>query len=496
MAEIKEITAMCRDGRLNEAYTMAKDGVEVAPNDPWQQRALGWALYYMLKVDAESGNYKILLEHLDELVSLSLLTVENDSMIFDNVQLQIAAFVKNSLFLTDVAVHSKLSALFDRLRGYAFRASKGHSYLLQSCIKFENWPEMADFLEWWDLDNLTAEDYTPYVNQRGQSVMTLAERAFIANSKALLRLNDAARIEEFLPRLETLVTQHEEMMYPGYFYGKLLLALGSDGEEALRVIVPFARKKATEFWVWQLLSDVFADDDKRLACLLRAVHCNTQESFLGKVRIKLANLYINKGEYNRARYHIDSVVRCYASQGWRLPDEIDCWIHQPWLERTTPDSNEPLDYKAITDEILCDGAEEAFAVVTYVDRNSHKSTFIYGNEKRVTQKLRMKVRAGDILKLHYVMEKDSRCKVLVATKVNRLPDNLGYAKFVEGTIEKRNDRDFAFLKAGSFRCFVSTVLVREHNLTNGSVVKSMVVYDFDKNRKAWNWVCVTVKKIV
>ena len=100
MAEIKEITAMCREGRLNEAYTMAKDGVEMAPNDPWQQRALGWALYYMLKADAESGNYKMLLEHLDELVSLSLLTVENDSMIFDNVQLQIAAFVKNSLFLS------------------------------------------------------------------------------------------------------------------------------------------------------------------------------------------------------------------------------------------------------------------------------------------------------------------------------------------------------------------------------------------------------------
>lgn len=50
---------------------------------------------------------------------------------------------------------------------------------------------MADFFDWWNLDNLTQEDYTSYVNQKGQKMMTLAERAFIANSKALLKLNVA-----------------------------------------------------------------------------------------------------------------------------------------------------------------------------------------------------------------------------------------------------------------------------------------------------------------
>ena len=140
---------------------------------------------------------------------------------------------------------------------------------------------MADFFDWWNLDNLTPEDYTPYINQKGQKIMTLAERAFIANSKALLRLNDLGRIEEFLPKLDNLINTHQEMMYPGYFYGKLLLALGSNSDEALKVIIPFARKKITEFWVWQLLSDVFTnDEDKQLACLLRAVHCRTQETWL------------------------------------------------------------------------------------------------------------------------------------------------------------------------------------------------------------------------
>lgn len=464
MAEVREITAMCRAGQVQEAYDLAKNDLAANPDYPWLQRALGWALYYIIKGDADRGDYAKLLEHIDELKSLDQLTLDNDSMIFDNVQFQIANFIKNRVFLTDIEAPAKLSTFFLKLKEYAFKPSRGHSFLLQTYIKFENWPEMADFFDWWNLENLTQDDYTPFVNQKGQKMMTLAERAFIANSKALLRLNDAGRIEEFLPKMDTLMNEHEEMMYPGYFYGKLLLTLGSDVDEALKVIIPFARKKATEFWVWQLLSDVFTnDEEKQLACLLRAVHCRTQETFLGKVRIKLATLYIKRMQLNSARYHIDAVTRCYASQGWRLPYEIDYWTHQPWLNTTTPDPKDPIDYMSITDAILCDGAEECIAVVTYVDQNSHKSSLIYGYEKRIAQKLRLKVQVGNILKLHYVTDKEGRMKVLSSTKV-QLPADLNYAKYVEGTIDKREDKEFAFLKAGNVRCFVAPAVVKKFNL--------------------------------
>ena len=495
MAEVREITAMCRAGHVQEAYDLAKADLSANPDLPWLQRALGWALYYMIKGDADRGDYAKLLEHIDELKSLDQLTIEYDSMIFDNVQFQIANFIKKRVSLNDIEAPAKLSTFFLKLKEYDFKASRGHSYLLQCYIKFDTWPEMADFFDWWNLDNLMQDDYVPFVNQRGQRMMTLAERAFIANSKTLLRLNDLGRIEEFLPKLDTLMNNHEEMMYPGYFYGKLLLALGSDIDEALKVIIPFARKKATEFWVWQLLSDVFTnDEEKQLACLLRAVHCRTQESFLGKVRIKLATLYINRMQLNNARYHIDQVTRCYASQGWGLPYEIRCWMQQPWLNSTTPDSNDPIDYMAITDNILCDGAEECIAIVTYVDQNSHRSSLVYGYEKRMMQKLRIKVNAGNILKLHYITDKEGHMKVLTAGKV-QLPDDLNYAKYVEGIIDKRDDKEFAFLKVGSVRCFVPPAVVRKFNINNGDNAKGLIVYDYDKKKNSWNWVCAYVKKL-
>lgn len=494
MANVKDITTMCKQGQVQEAYDLAKADLVAMPTDVWKQRAVGWALYYMIKADSEVGDYAKLLNHIDELKSLDLLTVANDSMIFDNVQFQIANFIRTRILLTDIEASSKLSTFFSKLKDYEFKPSRGHSFLLQTILKFENWPEIADFFDWWNLDNLTQEDYTPYINQKGQKMMTLAERAFIANSKALLRLNDLGRIEEFLPKLDNLMNNHQEMMYPGYFYGKLLLALGSNGDEALKVIIPFARKKATEFWVWQLLSDIFTnDEEKQLACLLRAVHCRTQEAFLGKVHIKLATLYIKRGLLNSARFHIDSVTRCYASQGWRLPNEIDCWIHQPWINSTTPDCKDPIDYMTITDAILCDGAEESIAVVTYVEQNTHKAFIIYGKEKRTVQKFRFKVNVGKTLRLHYITDSEGRMKVLSSTTVH-LPSDLDYAKYVEGTIDKRDDKDFAFVKSGSINCFVSPNIVKKYDLKNGDIIKSLIVYDFNKKKEAWNWVCVNVKK--
>lgn len=494
MANVKDITTMCKAGQVQEAYELAKTDLTARPADVWAQRAVGWALYYMIKADSEVGDYAKLLEHIDELKSLEQLTIANDSMIFDNVQFQIANFIKNNIFLTDIEASSKLSTLFSKLKDYEFKPSIGHSFLLQAILKFENWSEMPDFFDWWNLDNLSSKDYEPYVNQKGQKMMTLAERAFIANSKALLRLNDLGRIEEFLPKLDNLMNKHKEMMYPGYFYGKLLLTLGSNRDEALKVIIPFARKKATEFWVWQLLSDVFTDDeDKQLACLLRAVHCRTQETFLGKVHIKLANLYIKRGLLNSARYHIDAVTRCYVSQGWRLPNEIECWIHQPWLNSTIPDGNVSIDYMSITDAILCNGAEECIAVVTYVDQTNHKAFIIYGKEKRTVQKLRFRVQAGNILKLHYITDNEGRMKIISSTKF-QLPSNLNYAKYIEGKINKRDDKEFAFLKSGSLNCFVSPNIVKKYKLKNGDNIKSLIIYDFDKKKNAWNWVCVNAKK--
>lgn len=494
MPEIREVTSMCKNGKVSEAYTLARADLEDMPNYPWVQREVGWVLYYMIKNDMENGDASALLCHLDELKALNLLTMDSDSMIFDNVQFKVAEYIRKHLLVNDAGSMQLLSALFSKIKDYKFQASKAHSLLLQSCLKYEAWSEFPDFIDWWNLDNLTQDDYTPYVNGNGQKMMTTAERVHIAYAKSLLRSQDTERITSFLLRLETLINDHPEMMYPGYFYGKLLLATGSNVEEALKAVIPFARKKVSEFWVWQLLSEVyFQKPEKQIACLLRAVHCRTQETFLGKVRIKLASLYIQRNEYARAKYHIDAVVRCYVSQGWRLPYEIECWSHQQWINEISADATESVDYKRITDDILCEGTDECVAVVSYVDPNTHKSFLIYGMKQKMCAKLKIRVNTGDVLKLRYTKDVDGRIQVMKADSLV-LPDHLPFAKNVDCEVERKPDKDFAFVKYRDKRAFVSPNLVSRCSLQDGDKCKCVVVYDHDKKKDVWNWVCVKVKK--
>lgn len=494
MATVKEIISMCKAGQIQEAYDTAIADKEANPTNVWTQREVGWALYYLIKADADSSNYDSLLEHLNELKTLDLLTANEDNTIFESVLFSVGKYIKNNVFLNDSSAFSKLSSIFQILKDFSFIPSRGHSFLLQCFIKFNGWSEMADFFDWWNLNNLTPEDYVPFVTAKGNKLMTLAERAFIANSKALLQINDLGRIEEFLPKLDTLMETHPEMTYPGYFYGKLLLSLGSDEDEALKVIIPFARKKATEFWVWQLISDVFAhDQEKRLACLLRAVNCRTQENFLGKVRIKLADYYVRSQQYDKARFHIDKVTRNYVEQGWKLPPEIDNWIHEPWINNTRPNGEVSLDYMAITNGIICEGAEKAVAVVTHVDPKSWRVSMIYGYKKRLSQKLRIKVGPGAVLKISFYVEADGKPKILNAIK-GIFSNNLDYAKIVQGVVRKREDKSFAFLRTDSQDYFITPAVVQKYHVSDGEKLKALVVYDYEKKKESWSWVCVSIKK--
>ena len=490
MSSLNEITTLCKAGQLQEAYRLAKADLE--QQCPWAQRLMGWALYYLIKDDTDKADYKSLLSHLDELKSLEQLSATSDQLLFDKVIFKVALFIHHHLTPEKTDTPSRLSALFSRLRHIQFEPSKGYSFLLMSCIRCQQWYEMADFIEWWNLNKLTEEDYKPFKTETGRRIISLAERAYIAYAKALLRQNDLGRIEEFLPLLDNLMEKHTDMTYPGYFYGKLLIKLGSNPEEALKVIVPFARKKITEFWVWQVLGDVFDDEsDKKLACLIRATHCRTQESFLVKVRIRLAQLYIKRSLLNQAKHQIDKATATYLSEGWRMPYELECMIHQPWLNTTKPDDKPPIDFMSITDSIICEGAEEAVAIVTSFDKKSNKTYMICGREKRMAQQLRFKAATGTALKITFIKDADRRVRLL-KTERTSLPKDLDYAKAVEGTIQKRQDKEFAFLKADDSKYFIPPSLVSKHKLQGGDKIKALVVYDYNRKKEVWDWICISI----
>lgn len=496
MASIKEVISLCKEGKLQDAYEIARQDLQTDLNNVWAQKTMGWVLYYIIKDATEKAEFKRIINSLHKLRYLNLLNWANDAMIYNSILFKLGEFLKNKIPLNDFETNQKLSLLFYNLRCFNFPSSDAYSFLLDRFLKFKNWNEFADFIDWWDLNKLRKEDFEPFTTKDGNKIMCLAERAFNTNAKALLVLGDIPRIQNFLPKLNTLRTAHPEMLYPNYFYGKLLLCLNTDKEKIIDIILPFARKKSADFWVWQLFSDIYKDDQNmQLACLLRAVNCNAQENFLGKVRIKLANLYIQLQDFERAKFHIDAVYNCYSKNAWPLPSEICKWIQEPWIATITPNSTAPIDYMNLTDSILYKEATESTAIVTYIDTKNQKVHLIYGHKLKTVQKLkvRFKLNIGSILKIKYIIDSNNRPKIFNIEKTS-LTNELPYLKEVKGIIEKRENNNFAFLKTENLKYYVSPNVVQIAKLNNGDKIHGLVVIEYDKKKENWNWVCVKAKK--
>lgn len=495
MATLKEITTLCRAGQTDAAYAMAKAHLSSSPQNIWAQRGVGWALYYLIKSDIEDGQQSGFWAHLEELVSLNLLTTENDSLIFDTTLWCIAEFIKE----LSLEKQSDIDRLFSLIRRYSFNPSKGYSYLLKVCLKFETWDKWADFLEWWNIDKLLPEDYQPVKLENGRNMLSLAERAYIAYAKVLLKLNDKKRIGIFLPKIEKLMDDYPSMIYPGYFCGKLMLAIGADKDAALESVLPFVRKKKSEFWVWQLLSEIYQDQyEIHLACLLRAVHCKTQETFLGKVRMKLIAAYLQKKDYPRARFHIDKIVQCYTSQKWRLPYEVQNWLKESWAQQGESDSSDGMHYMPPTDAILLHDTNDNIAIVTYIDHDKRQAAIVYGYKKQKMVKmsyLPTKVKVGSIIKLYWLPVNETEINIVKAYFVGEAAlKDVAYIKLLTGLVEKRPNRSFAFVKEADVKCFIMPHTVRTYNLENGDSITALAVYNYNKKKQEWSWNCVSLRK--
>lgn len=496
MSYIKDLSIACKEGKTMEAYQRAKANLNAYPKNIWVQRGLGWVLHYMIKSDTIEHNLQNLLLHLNEFATLELLTVQNDGMLFERLLWELAKFIKDTPE-EDIQVAEQL---FESIKQYSFSPSDGYSYLLKSYKKFANsWDGYVPFIEWWNLSNFTPKDYKEFVTDKGEKIMPLAEQVYIAYSKALLKLNDKEKIQQFIPQIEKMVELYPNMPYFGYFCGKLMLALGAQRDETLHAIMPFVRKKKSEFWVWQLLSECYKDEAiMQQACLLRASHCKTKENFLGKIRQKLVSLYLAQKDYARAKFHLEKLVNCRIQNGWNIPYDVQDWLREPWTRTVAANNVDDIDYIQYTNNILQQGTTMSIAVVTYVDMQKKKASVIYGEKKRsaiALSKLPCKVKEGSLLKLYWIGNNENKISIVCTEPVKSTSiDCLSYIKKISGIIEKRADKNFAFLKGRKNCYYISPSLVEKYNLKLGDKTTAIAVYDYNKKKDEWTWSCLSIKK--
>ena len=329
--------------------------------------------------------------------------------------------------------------------------------------------------------------------------ISLAESAHLAYAKALIAKKDKGVISAFIPKLQELAEQHPKMQYPNYYVGKLLLASGSDKKEAVSALLPFVRKKQSDFWVWQLLAEAFLDDDEKyMACLLRAVNCHVQEQFLVRIYLILAGALRQRGYYADARFYLDKYCQIKADTQTNVSREANSMLNEAWYaEAAGQKPSFELDYMSITNELLFADIPETDAVASFVNKDKKVVNVAYGKGKEgffKYDRFIKKLNNGDSLKIRIQeVSADGFMKVYSA-RVSDNPVNSDFCKSVTGSVTTNRLMTAYFLQTDKESYFIPPTIASKMRLVIGEPISAIVLYSYNKKREQWGWSCVKVKR--
>ncbi|HRO09007.1 MAG TPA: hypothetical protein PK047_09075 [Saprospiraceae bacterium] len=501
---IREVIELCKSDRLDEALQIVSVNLESDPDNIWNKRAAAWVYYYYLKKNAQPDSFEAFKENLIKIKDLQL--PEDEKMIFDNCAWQIGSLVFG-LQKTEHVDYAKINELFEIIKNFHFTSpSEAYSFIYKAFHKgYQNWSSYLTFADWWNLENLRSEDFLKE-EFKGKKMMSIAEQAYIAYSKKLLegehldpfgqqRVIDQDKIQSFLPILDALIKKYPDYQYPPYFKAKLLLALGSD-ENVLSAFLPFAKQKRNDFWVWELMAEIFFEDkDIQFACYCKALSLNTPEDFLVKLRQTFADKLIERKMYNEAKTEIQKIVATRERKEWKIPNQIVQWMKQDWYQNAIERNNNSIlynQYKKQAEEILFQEIQEEIVVIEFVNENRHMLNFIkdkrkYGFFKYENQLTKPKI--GDVLKVRFNGDGQNGFYKILTAKIADSNETSDAIKDFEGTIKVISPQNFGFIED----IFVEPKIIKERKLADGQSVKGRAILSFNKKKKEWGWKAIEIK---
>lgn len=491
----KEIKELKKAGKLEEAYVMAKAELEADMSNIWGKRNLSWVLYAQL--DELASNLNAFLVKINEVKELDL--PESEEMFFENISIVIA---KAARVITHEAILdvNKIHRLFDSIKELSLkRNSKWFSVLFNAMHKgMKESNRYIEFADWWDFQNFKVEDFEKEKLPNGKEIMAIAEQAYIAYAKHLLpkqtpfgeQIFDKEKALNFLPILSKIVDDYPQFQYPGYFNAKLLLALG-DKDNMIESLLPFAKKKRNDFWVWDIFSEAFSSDlDKVLACYCKALSCKSPEEMLVNLRQRMAGLLISKNLFNEARTEIDLLVVSRNTNGFKIPNDVINWQSKDWYKNAVVKKMNIDFYKQYlpaAESLLFSDTPEEIVIVESVNLDKKMLNFIVSETKFGLFKYDRffrEVKLGDTLKVRFQGGSNGGIyQLYTAIKVNDELIKRKFLKEVEGDVKIPVGKSFGFLND----IFIHPSAVIKLKLSDGSHIKGFAIKSYNQEKKVWGW---------
>jgi hypothetical protein len=493
----KEIKALRQEGKLQEALTLAKEELQAEPDNIWSKRNISWVYYEYLKQNSTKEYFDSFILWIKEIEKLNL--PEDEEVFFKQLCWIIGKFAFILLKEEPMDVQ-KSFRLFDAIRPFPFpKPSEGYSFLFKALHKLlKGSDHYLQFADWWEFKNFRNEDFQKEKLPNGKEIMSIAEQAYIACAGHLLPKHtqdgglvfDRQKAEAFLPVLSAIVEDYPQFQYPPYFHAKLLLALGSR-ENMLNLLLPFAKKKRNDFWVWEILAEAFSDDSEKVfACYCRALYCKSPEEMLVNLRQKMAGLLIAKSLYDEAKTEIDLLVTTRSEQGYRIPNEVINWKNTVWYKNAkSAKSNHDFykSYAPFADALLFSDIKEELIFVEFVNTDKKVLNFIASETKYGFLKYDRffaRVAVGDVLSVRFQGgSNEGMHQLYTAIKVNNEAFKGHFMKDVSGIVKIPAGKPFGFLDDA----FIHPSIVAKFKLTDGMQFSGKAIKSFNQEKKRLSW---------
>ncbi|AGH81532.1 hypothetical protein PCNPT3_07970 [Psychromonas sp. CNPT3] len=398
MITSKDVFAERKSGNLDEAYQMGVQLVENNEYDEWNFKALAWCLVDLIKRDSSSNSQGYLESYIKQLESINVapsdeiltkqvkfalslcnpqgqlinqaksLSKEGNHLQAANIYKQLCLdglgdsdvqtslgwelyrLLKQALIQEHINVYSAKRLLADYLKLQLIeKPSRLHSSILQlaSRLAGNSSFNLLAFVSYWQLEYLSADDFQPYVNDKGDKYPSLGEKIIQQAAKESVTSNDTERINYILPHLDKAIELFPENIWLKLNKAKVLLKLGLS-DEALQFAVEVTRSKVNDYWSWALLGDVNLQIDEAIAqsCYCKALLCYTDDKFTTKIRTKLAQLLVAQGEFSAAKVEVENVLQAKQKEGLKIPDDVSILHSSEWFSSFPTNGNNKSFYQS------------------------------------------------------------------------------------------------------------------------------------------------------
>ncbi|MBN2280080.1 MAG: hypothetical protein JXQ65_05840 [Candidatus Marinimicrobia bacterium] len=381
MCDVKSIFALRREGRIDEALKQVRYMYRLNTSDEWTIKAYGWCL--ISKISSASHNSE-LLQLRNELRRLKI--SRQDDLLFFSVQKALNPYLEKikeagSLSKENGSHWQARNILSDILKRdpdnqdalntlgwvcYRLLADKNtankndilvelthifpkitekNPLLIRQLARvtsnapnsFENYPE---FFKTGLLPNLTDnprrllyrdELYSPEKTANNKSLEEIALKGMYRHLKKFPqnRISVSGWLGELL--LNWKNASWDDQTWGAYYLGRLLTWCSDNNELALSTLLPVARMKKDEFWIWEAIADCMKSDELKLACYCRSLTCHVpEEQYLVKIYYELAKLWFNERKYPEASYATGQILKWSSDDFYKLPGYLVIITKSDW----------------------------------------------------------------------------------------------------------------------------------------------------------------------